>query len=107
MIKNLSIVIPVFNKFNFTRTCLKDLAHLPNDHEIIVFDNGSSDETKFQLQHSKEITYVRSEVNLGFAKGCNTSYAYSIAPNVLILNHDIKVRDHHTNWTDQLIKLSP
>jgi GT2 family glycosyltransferase len=105
--KTLSIVIPVFNKFNFTRTCLKDLSHLSNEHEIIVFDNGSSDETKAQLHHSKEINYIRSEVNLGFAKGCNTAYAYSSAPNVLFLNNDIKVRESHQNWTDELIKLCP
>lgn len=103
--KKLSIVIPVFNKFNFTRTCLKDLSQLPNDHEIIVFDNASSDETQAQLQNSKEIIYVRSEVNLGFARGCNAGYKCSTAPNVLFLNNDIKVRNNHQNWTTELISL--
>lgn len=105
--KNLSIIIPVFNKFNFTKTCLKDLSHLPNDHEIIVFDNGSVDDTRSQLYNSKEIKYIRSEVNLGFAKGCNTGYAYSESSNVLFLNNDIKVRENHTSWTQELIKLCP
>lgn len=104
--KRLSIVIPIFNKYAFTRTCLKDLSHLPSDHEIIVFDNGSSDETKSQLHHSKEITYIRSEVNLGFAKGCNLGYSYSSGSNVLFLNNDIKVRQNLSSWTEEIINLS-
>lgn len=47
---NLSIVIPVWNKWNFTRDCLRDLARLSHDNEIIVVDNGSTDETQQKVQ---------------------------------------------------------
>ena len=53
MSKILSIVIPVFNKFNFTKACLSDLSKLSSDHEIIIVDNGSTDETQAQLEGSK------------------------------------------------------
>jgi GT2 family glycosyltransferase len=102
--KRLSIAICVFNKFNFTKTCLNDLSHLPNDHQVIVVDNGSSDETQSQLQNSKEIVYHRSEINLGFAGGSNKAYSLSTAPNVLFLNNDIRVRSNKENWTEELIK---
>jgi GT2 family glycosyltransferase len=46
---NLSIVIPVWNKYNFTRDCLRDLVRLGSDNEIIVVDNGSTDETQEKL----------------------------------------------------------
>ena len=59
--KILSICIPVFNKFNFTKSCLKDLEKLPNDHEIIVVDNGSTDETQSNFSNSKEIIYIRNK----------------------------------------------
>ena len=106
MIKVLSIIIPVYNKINFTLSCLKDLSHLPNDHEIIIFDNGSKDDTKSKLENSTEITYIRSEENLGFGKANNNAYNISSAPNVLFLNNDIRVRGDiaKSSWTAELLK---
>jgi GT2 family glycosyltransferase len=101
--KILSICIPVFNKFNFTKSCLKDLEKLPNDHEIIVVDNGSTDETQSNLSNSKEIIYIRNESNGGFARASNIAYAKSSSPNVLFLNNDIRVSNNHSNWTQPLI----
>jgi len=105
--KVLSIVIPVFNKFNFTKACLKDLSHLPSDHEIIVVDNASSDETQANLEGSTEIVYQRNETNLGFAKACNLGYALATSPNVLFLNNDIRVKSNHSSWTKNLLKWCP
>jgi O-antigen biosynthesis protein len=103
MNKILSIIIPVYNKFNFTRSALDDLSKLPNDHEIIIADNGSTDETQSQLKDSKEIIYLRSETNQGFAKANNYAYNYVTAPNVLFLNNDIRVKEKHSSWTQILI----
>ena len=103
MNKILSIIIPCYNKYSFTKVCLDDLSKLPNDHEIIVVDNGSTDETKSKLEGSKEIIYLRNEINLGFAKANNYAYDYVTAPNVLFLNNDIRVRKDHSSWTQALI----
>lgn len=105
--KILSIVIPVFNKYNFTKSCLADLSKLPSDHEIIIVDNGSSDETESALSNSKEIVYKRNDVNLGFAKACNMGYSYSTAPNILFLNNDIRVKSDYSTWTQPLIEKCP
>lgn len=103
MSKILSIVIPVFNKWAFTKSCLNDLSKLPNDHEIIVVDNASTDDTSKELAGSKEIVYIKNHVNEGFAKGCNRGYYNSSTPNVLFLNNDIRVKSNHDNWTKVLI----
>lgn len=105
--KLLSICIPVFNKFNFTKSALNDLSKLPNDHEIIIVDNGSSDETQSQLDGSTEIVYFRNKENGGFAKASNIGYSLSTASNVLFLNNDIRVKSNHENWTEELIKWCP
>lgn len=102
----LSIIIPVFNKYAFTKSCLQDLFKLPIDtHEIIVFDNGSTDETHKELSiiTQSNFKYVRSEVNGGFAFACNRGYAAALAPNVLFLNNDIRVKNNYENWTQPLI----
>lgn len=104
--KVLSIVVPVWNKYNFTKACLQDLEKLPADHEIIIVDNGSTDETQSQLQGNTRIVYQRNQENLGFAKACNIGYSLATAPNVLFLNNDIRVKENHDSWTAPLIKWS-
>lgn len=110
MSKLLSIVIPVFNKWNFTKSCLNDLVQLPEDHEIIIIDNASSDETQVEIKKlidelfikyplGCEIKYVRNEENTFHSKACNQGYRLAEGENVLFLNNDIRVRSNHSSWT--------
>lgn len=116
----LSIVIPVFNNINFTKSCLQDLILLDSNHEIIVIDNCSTDNTEETCSafvnesirnrnFGKEtplVRYYKNESNLGFAKAVNQGYSYSSGTNVLFLNNDIRVQSNYTNWTEDLIRLS-
>ena len=77
MNKILSICTPVFNKFEFTKSYLNDLSKLSNEHEIIIVDNASTDQTESYLKDSKEIIYIRNNENKGFAKASNQAYAIS------------------------------
>lgn len=105
----LSIIIPVYNNWNFTKMCLKDLAKLPDDHEVIIIDNGSIDDTnKFLNGNDYEnlpsnLIYVRNDSNLGFAKASNQAFEKARGEYVLFLNNDIKVTKNYDNWTSGLI----
>jgi GT2 family glycosyltransferase len=106
MIK-LSIIIPVFNKLNFTKSCLNDLFHLPEDtYEIIIVDNASEDETEKYCSEivRRNFIYLRNERNLFHSKACNIGYTFAKGKNILFINNDIKVKSNHNNWTDELIK---
>jgi GT2 family glycosyltransferase len=101
---NISIVIPVYNKWNFTKSCLEDLSKLPKEtHEIIVVDNGSSDETSEAIK-KYDITYHRNEINLGFSKACNIGYGLASGDIVMFLNNDIRVQSNYNDWTDVIVK---
>ena len=103
----LSIVIPIFNKISFTKSCLADLSHLPDDHEIIVIDNGSTDETQKELSNTEKysrIVYIRNDTNVGFGRACCQGYAKSTGENVLFLNNDIRVKGDLATWTEKLIE---
>lgn len=99
----LSIVIPIFNKWNFTKSCLNDLMKLPGDHEIIVVDNASSDETQDGLKAYPRVKVIRNDENLGFAKACNIGWTAASGPNIMFLNNDIRVKSNHTDWTKEII----
>ena len=104
----LSIVIPVFNNWNFTRSCLSDLIELPCDtHEIIVVDNGSTDNTREGLSTVFEkgrITYLDLGTNTGFAHACNHGFSQSSGDYVMFLNNDIRVKSDKKNWTSRVLE---
>lgn len=114
----LSIVIPVYDNYNFTNACLNDLIMLTNEYEVIIVDNGSKDYTMkgcLQIQRAwleaanngsnlPQLRYFRNDKNLGFALACNRGYAEALSENVLFLNNDIRVKDNSDNWTKDLIK---
>lgn len=98
----LSIVIPVWNNANFTKACLEDLVKLPDDHEIIVVNNGSTDNTESIIP--SRVKHIKHEENMGFAYACNTGYQNATGEYVMFLNNDIRVRGNFTNWTLPLIE---
>jgi len=120
----LSIIIPVFNNWNFTKAALKDLAKLPDDHEIILIDNGSTDNTKdycrkilnpflmsdytnFPLTTGYDKPYnlvcIQNRLNFGFGRASNQGYLEAQGEYILFLNNDIRVQKDHSTWTQKLI----
>jgi GT2 family glycosyltransferase len=84
-----SIVIPTWNGARFLPTCLDSLrAQAGRDFEIIVVDNGSTDDTAEVLARYPEVRVVALPVNLGFAAGVNAGIAAAAADVVVLLNND-------------------
>lgn len=91
--KLVSIIIPVFNQINFTIKCLKSIIkNTPNIYEIIIVDNGSTDNTfKILSEFGDKIRLLRNVTNLGFAKACNIGAYSANTPFLLFLNNDTEV----------------
>lgn len=110
---SLSIIIPVYNNVNFTKSAVQDLLRLPNNHEIIIVDNASSDNTPEvvfsaideRTEEDAQLVYINCPRNLGFGRANNKGYKHSRGKNVLFLNNDIRVRENRTNWTQEIITL--
>jgi GT2 family glycosyltransferase len=99
-----SIVIPVFNKAEFTFQCLRSLLEEIdfNETEVIVVDNASSDETPRLLSHFREVvSVIRNEENLGFGDACNQGAATARGKYLVFLNNDTEVLP---GWLRQLVK---
>ncbi len=76
-----SIIIPVYNKCDYTKHCLESLVEnisesyfdrLNADFEVIIVDNASTDKTKdFLKTINGTIKIITNDTNLGFSKACN------------------------------------
>jgi GT2 family glycosyltransferase len=86
-----SIIIPVFNKAELTRNCLRTLRDTltgAGDGEVIVIDNASSDETPEMLKEFPWTTVIRNERNLGFAGANNQGARIAQGRYLALLNND-------------------
>ncbi len=84
--------------------------YLENDYpnfEVVVIDNGSTDETKaWTEQNFPKVEVLRTEKNLGYSGGFNFGLDYSFnekqADYVLITNNDVKA---DTKVVSELVKV--
>jgi GT2 family glycosyltransferase/SAM-dependent methyltransferase/tetratricopeptide (TPR) repeat protein len=86
-----SIIIPVWNKIELTRQCLLALAEATSGatYEVIVVDNGSTDETQeFLMTLGGDVHVIRNTTNLGFAKACNQGARAAHGKYLVFLNND-------------------
>lgn len=88
-----SIVIPVYNQWPFTQSCLASIArHTPEPHGVIVVDNGSADGTPERLAREfPGVHLLRLGENRGFAAACNRGAALARGEFLLFLNNDTLV----------------
>lgn len=85
-----SIVIPVYNQFAHTLACLRALAEHPptTAFEVIVVDDGCSDETITALPQITGVRYHRRTQNGGFIAACNDGALLAHGEVLVFLNND-------------------
>ncbi|RXZ80764.1 glycosyltransferase [Paenibacillaceae bacterium] len=97
-----SIVILTHNQLAITQLCIESIRKYTSlPYEIIVTDNGSTDETVGWLQEQDDIRTLFNQENLGFAKGCNQGLKIADGDYILFLNNDTIVT---TGWLEAMLR---
>lgn len=99
-----SIVIPVYNQFDYTYNCIRSILDNSGDvpYEILIADDVSTDLTLQIRDLIKGITVITNETNQGFLKNCNHAAGFARGKYILFLNNDTLVQD---NWLKPLVNL--
>ncbi|OZE83879.1 hypothetical protein CH305_05290 [Rhodococcus sp. 15-649-2-2] len=83
---DVSVLIVTYNSSHVIGDCLSALG---SDHEVIVYDNASSDETVTLIEETfPHCSVTAGDRNLGFAGGVNKAAAQATGRNIMLLNPD-------------------
>ena len=98
-----SVVIPAHDKFAVTCNCLWSIAAASTevDYEVIVVDDGSTDQTIDIASIVTGITLVRHETAKGFVDACNAGAQAARGEYLVMLNNDTEVM---AGWLDELLE---
>ena len=97
-----SIVIPVYNEFEYTYECLKSILNNSGNvsYEIIIADDNSTDFTSQIEEVVSNIRKITSQDNLRFLLNCNKAAKAARGKYIVFLNNDTQVQD---NWLKPLL----
>jgi GT2 family glycosyltransferase len=90
MTPSVDVVIPTYENWQLTESCLSHLVAQTIPHVAIVADNGSADGTLERVRSGfPDARTVNTGGNLGFAVACNRGAEAGKAEIVVLLNNDV------------------
>jgi GT2 family glycosyltransferase len=92
---SIDVVVPTYNGWELTRTCLEQLQLQTAQHSVIVVDNASTDGTPERVRRSfSSVRVIERAQNRGFAVACNAGARAGDGDVVVLLNNDVECSPH-------------
>jgi GT2 family glycosyltransferase len=107
---DLSIITVTWNSEEFIRNCLDSISlSLGNlASEVIVVDNGSSDQTaKIVEELYPQVNLIQNKKNLGYAKANNQGIEEATGEYILLLNPDTQVLEDALSLMCEFMEQNP
>ena len=99
-----SIIVPVYNQYEYTKKCLWSILQNTNDveYEVILADDCSTDKTAEIANFIKNIRVIKTPKNMRFLLNCNNAAKYANGKYLVFLNNDTQVMK---DWLRPLVNL--
>ncbi len=107
MVHSVSIIIPAYNAESTIEKCTASIIEsikntsTPEIFEIIIINDGSTDNTKKIISNIPGVKIVNHEKNLGLSFARNSGINYSNSDYMIFIDSDIVISD---NWIDNMYK---
>ncbi|HVR04533.1 MAG TPA: glycosyltransferase family 2 protein [Solirubrobacteraceae bacterium] len=89
----IDVVVPVYERYELTRSCLEHLSNQSADHRVIVVDDGSRDDSPAQLRREwPRVTLLELAQNGGYTGAVNHGVEAGEGEYVVLLNNDVELR---------------
>ena len=93
MTGSIDVVVPAYNHWDLTVSCLQHLSVQTVAHRVIVIDNGSGDETRATLERDwPHVSVVALDHNYPFTQAVNLGVQAGAGDYVVLLNNDVDLR---------------
>ena len=91
-VRRATLIVLAWNRWDLTRRCLETLRETDlAAADVIVVDNGSTDETPVALEAYGWLRVIRNPTNLGYVRGNNAGIgAADPTSDVVLLNNDLE-----------------
>jgi len=96
MTADVAVIVVTYNSAAYIRSCLDSVCSQGSELklQIVVVDNASTDETTRIIRGEyPDVELLKSEENLGFARGVNFGAQHGDAEFILLLNPDARVSE--------------
>ncbi len=107
---DVSIIIINYNTFQLTCNCIESVYKHTKDisFEIILVDNASTEKDPEEFKKFfPEIKLVKSDKNLGFAKGNNLGISVATGEYILLLNSDTELTNNSIHIVKKYLDNNP
>ena len=102
-----SVIVPIKNQYKIVMKCLASLERHYKDSEIIIIDDGSTEENtiNFLKEFCEKNNWIlkRNETSLGHTKACEIGIENSKGDNFFLLNSDVIVTKNSFNILDKVL----
>lgn len=89
MNKLVSVIIPTYNRATIISRAIKSvMLQTYSNYEIIVVDDGSSDQTEDIVRKFEKVKYIKHHINLNGAAARNTGIAHAKGDYIAFLDSD-------------------